>query len=87
MDYKMRLMIIATALLFAAPAFATALEQGTVIGTDIETVKTTLTEMGYDVRKVEMEDGNIEVYALKGAEKSEMYISPKSGEIVKIKTK
>ena len=35
-----------------------------------------LTGEGYDVRKIEMEDGQIEVYALKDGKKLELYLGP-----------
>jgi hypothetical protein len=41
-----------------------------------------LTAQGYDVRKVQMEDGMIEVYAVKGGKTSEIYLNEKL-EVVK----
>ncbi|SDO69811.1 Peptidase propeptide and YPEB domain-containing protein [Lutimaribacter pacificus] len=35
-----------------------------------------LTGEGYDVRKIEMEDGEIEVYALKDGQRLELYLNP-----------
>ncbi|MDQ7070062.1 MAG: PepSY domain-containing protein [Rhodobacterales bacterium] len=37
-------------------------------------ITTMLTEQGYDVRKIEMEDGQIEVYALKDGSRFEIYL-------------
>lgn len=39
-------------------------------------ITTKLTAEGYDVRKIEMEDGEIEVYALKDGKKLEIYLAP-----------
>lgn len=81
----MRKFIIATALVLAtAPAFATGVEIGSTLGTTEEAVRVALTEMGWDVRKLDTEDGMIEAYAVMGAEMAEIYVDPASGEIVKI---
>ena len=37
-------------------------------------IRTMLTEQGYDVRSIQMEDGEIEVYALKDGRKLELYL-------------
>lgn len=39
-----------------------------------ERIKTELSAQGYDVRKVELEDGMYEAYALKDGEKYEIYL-------------
>jgi len=71
----------------ASPAFAEELSKGTVLGTNMEEVQTSLTEMGYEVRKVEMEDGKIEVYFVKDGEMGEVYVSPETGQIIKLDMK
>jgi len=85
----MRNLLIASALvLTTAPAFATdlatVLVAGTQLGTSEDAVKTALTDMGWEVRKLEMEDGLIEAYAVNGSNMAELYVDPTSGEIVKI---
>lgn len=81
----MRNLLIAAALvLTTAPAFATDLEMGTVLGTSEDAVKAALIDLGWDVRKLDMEDGMIEAYAVMGKEMAEIYVDPTSGEIVKI---
>ncbi len=40
---------------------------------------------GWKVRKVKMEDGCYEAYALKGDERAEILLNPKTLEVVKIK--
>ncbi len=39
-----------------------------------EQIITMMTEQGYDVRKIKMEDGQIEVYALKNGSRFEIYL-------------
>ena len=85
-----KLLLTATAVALTAlagPAFAADLTKDTVLGTSMDAVKKSLTDMGYEVRKAEMEDGNIEVYFVKGNKKGEVYVSPKDGKIVKLKMK
>ena len=52
-----------------------------------EQVHKLLTEQGYDVRKVKVEDSCLEAYALKDGKRMEIYLDPVSGKIVKIKEK
>jgi hypothetical protein len=75
--------------LFATAAFATLAATATLAfasdGIDPALqakVTAQLTAQGYDVRKVQMEDGMIEVYAVKDGETSEIYLNDKL-EIVK----
>ncbi len=51
----------------------------------IEAISAKATEMGYDVRKVEVDDGCYEVYGIKDGVKSEIYFHPVSAEVVKVK--
>ncbi|MET4101980.1 hypothetical protein ABIE58_001404 [Roseovarius sp. MBR-78] len=83
----MRKLIILAALVVATPLLAKGLSTDTVLGTSEEAVKATLTEMGYEVRKIEMEDGKIEAYYIKGDEKGEAYVDATTGKIVKLKSK
>ena len=39
-----------------------------------EQIRTTLTEQGYEVRKIKMEDGYFEAYALKDGARLEIYL-------------
>lgn len=48
-------------------------------------IRTTLTEQGYEVRKIEVEDGMYEAYAIKDGKKQEIYLDAEM-KIVKIKT-
>lgn len=47
-----------------------------------EAVTKTLKEAGYEIRKVEVEDGCYEVYAMKDGKKLEIYINPRTGNVV-----
>lgn len=80
----MRKTILAIALLIAAPAFAEDLAMGTELGTTPEAVKAALTEMGWDVRKLDVEDGMIEAYAVMGDQMAEIYVDPATGAVVKV---
>lgn len=81
----MRNFLLAAALaLTTAPAFAADLETGTVLGTTEEAVKAALIALGWDVRKLDTEDGMIEAYAVMGDTMAEIYVDPTSGAVVKI---
>lgn len=71
----------------ATPALAEDLSIGAVLGTTMEEVQASLTEMGYEVRKVEMEDSKIEVYFVKDGEMGEVYVSLETGQITKLDMK
>ncbi len=48
-------------------------------------IRTTLTEQGYDVRKIKMEDGQYEAYVIKDGQRLELYLNAEF-EIVRQKT-
>lgn len=50
----------------------------------IEAISAKAAEMGYDVRKVEVDDGCYEVYGIKDGVKTEVYFHPVSAEVVKV---
>lgn len=83
----MRTLIILAVLLFSTPAYATELSKDIVLGTTISEVQRTLTDMGYEIRKSELEDGKIEVYFVKGDKMGEVYVSTVTGKITKLKMK
>lgn len=83
----MRKFAIMTLLAFAAPALAEDIDAKTVMGTTLEQVQTKLVEMGYEVRKAEMEDGQIEVYFVRNGKMGEVYVSPETGRITKLDVK
>lgn len=76
------------AILAVAPMMALAegemIAVDTELGTSAEAVEAKLVEMGYEVRKMDMEDGMIEAYAVKGDEMLEVYVSPETGLVAKI---
>ncbi len=84
---KMRKLIFLAALVFASPAFAAELSKDSVLGTTMTEVETNLTSMGYQVRKVETEDGKIEAYFVKGDKMGEVYVSKVTGKVTKLKMK
>lgn len=79
--------LILAALLFATPALASQLEVGAALGKTEDEVKTALVAMGYDVRKIEDEDGKIEAYVVKDSEKGEIYVDPATGLVSKVQMK
>lgn len=83
----MKKLIIVAALAFASPVFAADAELGMVLGTNMQDVHTKLVELGYEVRKTEMEHGEMEVYAVKGRTRTEVYVSPTTGKITRLKFK
>ena len=81
------LLASAAALSLTLPAMAAELSMTTQLGTTMDAVKTSLTSMGYDVRKTEMEDGKIEAYIVKGSAMGEVYVSTETGLPTKLKMK
>ena len=83
----MRYLLIAAAMAVATPALATELSVDTVLGTTIPEVQASLTDMGYQVRKSDMEDGDIEVYVVKDNKMGEIYVDMATGKVTKLKMK
>lgn len=66
--------IIALALAIALGGMAHA-SNGTLVDTaKVEEIKATLTQQGYDVRRVKTEDGLYEAYAMKNGQRYEIYL-------------
>jgi hypothetical protein len=80
-----KLAIAAAFLAFVTPALASELAVDMEIGKTMDDVKAKMTEMGYDVRKAQMEHGDIEVYVVKDNKMAEVYVSQSTGKITKIK--
>jgi hypothetical protein len=72
-----RSLLVTLALALALGAGAARAEEGeTVLDPAKEAeIRTMLTEQGYEVRSVGMEDGRIEVYAVKDGELLEIYLN------------
>ncbi|TMV08593.1 PepSY domain-containing protein [Ruegeria sediminis] len=83
----MRTLALTTLVALANPAFAEDLGMDTMLGTTMEEVTTSLTNMGYEVRNAEMEDGKIEVYFVKDKTRGEVYVDPKTGKVTKLEMK
>lgn len=75
----------AAALLVAGPALAETVATGSMLGHNMDEVKTRLAQMGYEVRKGEMEDGKIEVYVVKDGKTAEVYVDAATGTVAKLK--
>lgn len=71
-------------LALASPALAEDVTTDSVLGTTIEAVQAALTAMGYEVRKAEMEDGEIEVYFVRDGQMGEVYVDPSDGHVTKL---
>ena len=84
---KIFVIVSTAAALLSLPAMATGLEVETNLGTTIEQVKASLADMGYDVRKGEVEDGRIEIYVVKDGWMGEIYVDPATGKVTQIKMK
>lgn len=88
----MKKLIIATttilALTTAMPAFASSDNYcgnaDTSTWMSVDALKVKASEMGYDVKKVEIDDGCFEIYAIKDGKRVEAYLNPVSGEVVRV---
>lgn len=83
----MRTLALFTLFAMTAPALTGDLTMDTTLGTTLADVQAKLVEMGYEVRKAEMEDGEIEVYFIKDGKMGEAYVSPETGKITKLESK
>lgn len=75
------------ALALVMPALAEDLTMSTVLGTTMDEVKASLTRLGFEVRKAEIEDGQIEVYFVGDGKMGEVYVSPETGKPTRISMK
>ncbi len=83
----MRTLTLLATLLFAGQASAADLMLDTFLGTTIPAVQANLTEMGYQVRKSEMENGKIEVYVVRENRMGEIYVNTSTGKVTKLEMK
>jgi hypothetical protein len=72
------------ALALAMPALAGDLTMETVLGTTMDEVKASLTRLGYEVRKAEIEDGQVEAYVVGNGRMGEVYVSAETGKPTRI---
>ncbi|WP_417807789.1 PepSY domain-containing protein [Thioclava sp.] len=73
-----KLTLIAAAALMTATASLPVLAASKVDSAKEKTLQTQLVAQGYEVRRLDMEDGYIEVYALKDGKRMEMYFDAKT---------
>ena len=78
----MRKLALIALIAFASPALAEDVTMDSILGTTLQEVQASLTAMGYEVRKAEMEDGKIEVYFVRDG-----YVSPETGAVTKLEVK
>ena len=61
-----------------------AAQEGDYAGKTEADIVSSLEQQGYEVRKVEKEDGYLEAYALLDGVRYEIYVDPTSGKIIEI---
>ncbi|MDB6183239.1 PepSY domain-containing protein [Paracoccus fistulariae] len=83
----MRKFALIAMMAFATPALAEDVSMNSILGTTMEEVQASLTAMGYEVRKAEMEDGKIEVYFVRDGQMGEVYVNPQTGAVTKLELK
>lgn len=83
----MRKLALIALIAFASPALAEDVTVDSILGKSLEEVQASLTAMGYEVRKAEMEDGKIEVYFVRDGEMGEVYVNPETGAVTKLDLK
>ncbi|MCA0870345.1 PepSY domain-containing protein [Seohaeicola saemankumensis] len=83
----MKTFALIAAMALAAPVLAMDLTGDTVLGTTEAEITAKLTDMGYEVRKIEAEDGKIEAYVVKDGKMAEVYVDPLSGKVTKLEAK
>jgi hypothetical protein len=66
-------------------AAASADLDGASVGKTAEEITASLIAQGYEVRKVEPEDGMLEAYALKDGKRYEVYVDTTTGKVAKVK--
>lgn len=83
----MRKLALIVLIAFASPAFAEDVTMESNLGTTLKEVQASLTAMGYEVRKGEMEDGKIEVYFVRDGKMGEVYVNTQTGAVMKLEVK
>ena len=83
----MRKLALIALIAFASPALAEDVTTESMLGTTMEDVQASLTEMGYEVRKAEMEDDKIEVYFVRDGQMGEVYVDARTGAVTELDLK
>ena len=68
-----------------AAATPADIAKGETLGKDAGAITAALVAKGYEVRKVESEDDELEAYALKNGVRYEIYVDTASGAVTKVK--
>ncbi len=78
---------LAAAMTIAGGAFASseAIETGTVLGKNADAIREALVDKGFEVRKIDTEDDELEAYAVRGEHRYEIYVSTETGAVTKVK--
>jgi len=79
---------LAAAIFAAGGAFAAseaAIETGTVLGKNAEAIRDALVDKGFEVRKIDKEDDELEAYAVRDKHRYEIYVSVETGAVTKVK--
>jgi TusA-related sulfurtransferase len=74
----------AMAAFLAGAAFATEPTLGAQLGTKMKDISAALSADGYEMTKFEQEGNRIEVYAVKGDTRNEVYIDATTGAVTKV---
>lgn len=69
--------------MLAAPMAMAESDEGEVDAATTEKVTAQLTAEGFEVRKLDLEDGMIEAYVVKDGETSTVFLDPETLEVVK----
>lgn len=77
-------LVFGAAVLLAGQALAEDITLGDVLGGTVEEIRSGLIAMGYDVRKMEFEDGEIEIKMVKGIAMIELHVERATGQVVEI---
>ncbi|HEU0221843.1 MAG TPA: PepSY domain-containing protein [Paracoccaceae bacterium] len=62
-----------------------AVKPGLWLASTQEQIRAALTAQGFEVRKLDRDDGLTEVYAVKNGETHEFHVDPKTGVVAKVK--
>ena len=75
----------ALAAAIGASAAPEEIAPGVTLGANPDAIRASLVEKGYEVRKIQTEDDELEAYALKDGHRYEIYVDTTSGAVTKVK--
>ena len=76
----------AAAALVAGAALAVEPTPGASLGTTVQDISAALSEDGYEMTRYERERNRIEVYAVRGDVRHEIYVDARTGEVMRVET-